>query len=82
MSTTVENVRMLLNYAKANEIQAYVQNEKNLLKLAQLVENRHPTALKAKDLRDVMNELGYGVEHYLETKQINLNLSEAPIAWY
>ncbi|HWT45614.1 MAG TPA: aldehyde dehydrogenase family protein, partial [Vicinamibacterales bacterium] len=28
-------------------------------------------------------ELGpYGMEHYLETKQINLNLSEAPIAWY
>jgi betaine-aldehyde dehydrogenase len=28
-------------------------------------------------------ELGpYGLEHYLETKQINLNLSEAPIAWY
>jgi len=28
-------------------------------------------------------ELGrYGIEHYLETKQINLNLSEAPIAWY
>ena len=28
-------------------------------------------------------ELGqYGIEHYLETKQINLNLSEAPIGWY
>ncbi len=28
-------------------------------------------------------ELGpYGLEHYLETKQINLNLSEAPIGWY
>ena len=28
-------------------------------------------------------ELGpYGLDHYLETKQINLNLSEAPIAWY
>jgi betaine-aldehyde dehydrogenase len=28
-------------------------------------------------------ELGsYGLEHYLETKQINLNLSEAPLAWY
>ena len=28
-------------------------------------------------------ELGpYGLEHYLETKQINVNLSEAPIAWY
>src|SRR3954454_7879407 len=28
-------------------------------------------------------ELGrYGIDHYLETKQINLNLSEAPIAWY
>jgi betaine-aldehyde dehydrogenase len=28
-------------------------------------------------------ELGpYGLENYLETKQINLNLSEAPIAWY
>jgi betaine-aldehyde dehydrogenase len=28
-------------------------------------------------------ELGpYGLEQYLETKQINLNLSEAPIAWY
>ena len=28
-------------------------------------------------------ELGpYGLEAYLETKQINLNLSEAPIAWY
>ncbi len=27
-------------------------------------------------------ELGpYGLEHYLETKQINLNLSEAPIGW-
>ena len=28
-------------------------------------------------------ELGaYGLEHYLETKQINLNLTEAPIGWY
>jgi betaine-aldehyde dehydrogenase len=28
-------------------------------------------------------ELGpYGLDHYLETKQINLNLSEAPIGWY
>jgi len=28
-------------------------------------------------------ELGpYGLEHYLETKQINLNLSEAPLGWY
>jgi betaine-aldehyde dehydrogenase len=28
-------------------------------------------------------ELGpYGLEQYLETKQINLNLSEAPIGWY
>jgi betaine-aldehyde dehydrogenase len=28
-------------------------------------------------------ELGpYGLEHYLETKQINVNLSEAPIGWY
>lgn len=28
-------------------------------------------------------ELGrYGLEHYLETKQINLNLTEAPLAWY
>ena len=28
-------------------------------------------------------ELGpYGHEHYLETKQINVNLSEAPIGWY
>ena len=28
-------------------------------------------------------ELGpYGLEHYLETKQININLSEAPIGWY
>jgi betaine-aldehyde dehydrogenase len=28
-------------------------------------------------------ELGpYGLEHYLETKQINVNLSEAPLAWY
>jgi betaine-aldehyde dehydrogenase len=28
-------------------------------------------------------ELGpYGLEHYLETKQINLNLSETPIGWY
>jgi betaine-aldehyde dehydrogenase len=28
-------------------------------------------------------ELGpYGLEHYLETKQINLNLSESPLAWY
>ena len=28
-------------------------------------------------------ELGsYGLEHYLETKQINVNLSEAPLGWY
>ena len=28
-------------------------------------------------------ELGlHGIEAYLETKQINLNLDEAPIAWY
>ena len=28
-------------------------------------------------------ELGsYGLEHYLETKQINVNLTEAPIGWY
>ena len=28
-------------------------------------------------------ELGpYGLDQYLETKQINLNLSEAPIGWY
>ena len=28
-------------------------------------------------------ELGpYGLEHYLETKQINLNLTETPIGWY
>lgn len=28
-------------------------------------------------------ELGlYGIEEYLETKQININLDEAPIAWY
>jgi betaine-aldehyde dehydrogenase len=28
-------------------------------------------------------ELGsYGLEHYLETKQINLNLAETPIGWY
>jgi len=28
-------------------------------------------------------ELGtYGLEHYLETKQINLNLTDAPIGWY
>jgi betaine-aldehyde dehydrogenase len=28
-------------------------------------------------------ELGrYGLDHYLETKQINLNLTEAPLAWY
>jgi len=28
-------------------------------------------------------ELGpYGLEHYLETKQININLSEAPLGWY
>lgn len=67
MSTTVESVRMLLNYAKLNEIHAYVQNEKNLLRLAQLVEERKPTGLKARDLHEVMHELGYGVEHYLET---------------
>jgi betaine-aldehyde dehydrogenase len=28
-------------------------------------------------------ELGsYGLEHYLETKQININLNDAPIGWY
>lgn len=28
-------------------------------------------------------ELGpYGLSHYLETKQINLNLTDAPLAWY
>jgi betaine-aldehyde dehydrogenase len=28
-------------------------------------------------------ELGlYGIEAYLETKQINLNLEEAPLGWY
>ncbi|MEY4631293.1 MAG: Betaine aldehyde dehydrogenase [Pseudomonadota bacterium] len=28
-------------------------------------------------------ELGlYGIEEYLETKQVNINLDEAPIAWY
>lgn len=28
-------------------------------------------------------ELGlYGIEEYLETKQININLNEAPLAWY
>jgi len=28
-------------------------------------------------------ELGsYGIEHYLETKQININLTDAPIGWY
>jgi betaine-aldehyde dehydrogenase len=28
-------------------------------------------------------ELGpYGLEHYLETKQININLNEAPLGWY
>ncbi|MBI2892882.1 MAG: aldehyde dehydrogenase family protein [Deltaproteobacteria bacterium] len=28
-------------------------------------------------------ELGpYGIEHYLETKQINVNLTEAPLGWY
>lgn len=28
-------------------------------------------------------ELGaYGLEHYLETKQINLNLTDAPLGWY
>jgi betaine-aldehyde dehydrogenase len=28
-------------------------------------------------------ELGpYGLEHYLETKQINVNLTEAPLGWY
>jgi betaine-aldehyde dehydrogenase len=28
-------------------------------------------------------ELGpYGLEHYLETKQINVNLSETPLGWY
>lgn len=67
MSTTVESVRMLLNYAKLNEIHAYVQNEKNLMRLAQLMEERKPTGLKARDLHEVMHELGYGVEHYLET---------------
>ena len=28
-------------------------------------------------------ELGsYGLDHYLETKQININLTDAPLAWY
>ena len=28
-------------------------------------------------------ELGlYGIQSYLETKQININLDEAPVAWY
>jgi betaine-aldehyde dehydrogenase len=28
-------------------------------------------------------ELGsHGIEHYLETKQININLTDAPIGWY
>ncbi len=28
-------------------------------------------------------ELGpYGLEHYLETKQININLNDAPLGWY
>mgnify|MGYP001042630688 CR=1 FL=1 len=28
-------------------------------------------------------ELGlYGIEQYLETKQVNINLDEAPLGWY
>jgi betaine-aldehyde dehydrogenase len=28
-------------------------------------------------------ELGlYGIQSYLETKQVNVNLDEAPIGWY
>jgi 2-polyprenyl-3-methyl-5-hydroxy-6-metoxy-1,4-benzoquinol methylase len=68
MSTVAaDNIRALVNYARVNEIQAYLHNERKLLQLAQLLENRKLSGVKARDLQQLMGELGYGIPHYLET---------------
>lgn len=61
------NLRTLINYARINEMPGYLKNEKTLLRFAQIVQERNLDDLKARELQAVMEELGYGIDHYLET---------------
>jgi len=60
-------LRKLIDYAKVNELQSYLQSEKVLLRFARLVEERKLDQWTVRDLQLLMQELGYDVTHYLKT---------------